>query len=417
MQLILAAFLPLISSAQQLEVTDFGAVANDGGDDTSAFIACAAKNPAVIHVPSGTFVCNGATFTNSVKIVGEPGTVLTRTAAVHIVWFKGTGLTAEVDGITFDGATLAKSAVVASDLSRFSLTNCEVKRCGIPGFSKNHRGPVDGVFLVGVANASIMRSKFISCERDGLLGWPVERMYVQSCLASGCGRSGFTSDRAISTGPLWATFLDNVATNCGAIGFYAEAVSNTTCEVKIARNKVINCGADDWEYGWGIVAGNFTSGRIEENEVINYGHGGHSPTTGSAIAVGDYANDIVIAKNRIVAPRRVGILVNNTRANKFKVSIIDNEVEESGEQGIYVYRAPGTEVIANAVRNPGRDGALVHLSGQSIVVSNTFTLYSQEAAKDHAVTTRLSFRVKEENNRTVLTNRPAPGPLGGREVQ
>lgn len=387
--------------AEPLSVKDpsIGATGDGATDDTAAFLAIETLidgDDLVIFAPAGIYILNGLEFTKNVTIYGEPGTVFTRNDATkNVLRFLGSGKTIKLFDIIIDGASIHKTGVLANNCDTFIAERVIVRDCGIPGYAHGHAAAVDGFSLVNIEHVYLDRCEFYRCERDGVLGWPIRHSEFTRCYSEDCGRGGLVCDRNVNSvnpndgGPKSVIMIGNRIVRSGAIGLYAEAHADDTanltktgtCDVVFADNKVIDCGHDDWGFGYGIVMGNNCRGQIHDNTVVNFGIGSSSTVAAChAIQVGDYTGDVTIHDNIVSNPRCIGIFVNNTSSSSYQINIHHNHIKTPGSTGIYVYDAPRTILDCNQIWTGNVNGIIVNLSNGTKLLSNIVKDCSQSTS-------------------------------------
>jgi len=139
-----------------LNVQDFGATGNGSTNDTAAIQATLdAAAGKIVYFPKGEYVLTGSTYINhSMKLVFEPGAIITVTAPYSFVIAFEIAYYGAVDNVTIDGATFDFDDIATTqygigvrilDLA----TNITVRNCVFKNFaqSSNVGNGGDGIYI------------------------------------------------------------------------------------------------------------------------------------------------------------------------------------------------------------------------------------------------------------------------------
>ncbi len=188
----------LPASAATLNVTSYGAVSNDAGDDRASInnAITAALSGDTVYFPTGTFRISGAVIPKSgIRLEGASGAVLlyVGTSGDNLLsLYSRSNVT--VTGLTLDGnnSTLVNQGIAASDGSGIRLENLTIRNLGNTG----GWGPHGILFDPAVTDSAILNNTIINIATTSTWGAGIRlahgssRNRVENNIISNTGRGG-----------------------------------------------------------------------------------------------------------------------------------------------------------------------------------------------------------------------------------
>lgn len=365
-----------------VNVKNYGAQGNGISDDTaplnSAFsAACAASED--VYIPSGTYVVSsldtlkdcGITFSGD----GSKDTILKLTAVSRrSMWtFDGSPartLALVIQDLALDGGHLGGAGIAIEEYQAVTINRVSVHDFGTPGYGLRHQKQFDGLYIRNVESVGITDSQSTGNERYGIELQAIHNSTVRNSAMSSNGGMGGVSEQNFEgplDGPLVAQWLDNTLIANGGGGIDVETDPKLPPAQGILRgNRVIACGNEKWDAGWGLVLGLHSFGTIEGNRVQDFAaHASPSDYT-NAVVYGQNAGPIAITSNTITGTKSRGILGNN---GVFPVAITGNTLTANGI-GIFIYNSPRVRITNNTVSNSSGFGIAVFWSHGSTISGN-----------------------------------------------
>lgn len=264
---------PLQMPADGLNVTEFGAVPDDGKDDAAAFAACVAKAKAdgkTVWVPAGTFHQTEPLTLDGVKIRGAGAwhTVLAGLGELKPNYFPGnvgfklSGRDAEVSGFTIDGSITTRSTDaiqhgVTGGADRFRIEDLWVRHTNT------------GIWIGPCSNGVVRRCRFRDTYADGLnVNNHSENVVVEDNHSRGNGDDGLavfagtdkggaagtcrniTLRRNTVEGPRWGNGIGIY----GGDGIVVD--SNLVVSANRCSGVILSTGFESWPMNGASVTGN-----------------------------------------------------------------------------------------------------------------------------------------------------------------
>jgi len=374
--------LPPLGTA--LSVMSFGAVGNGVANDTAAFnaaLATACSGSTNLHIPAGTYLLNSLDLVNACGITiygdGNATTILRINSVISPVMWRfanGAGKTLTLQDLAMDGRHQEVAGLTIDAYDTVNVYRVNIHDFGTPGYAEGHQTDLDGLYITHSANVNVTNSFFTGNERMGIELQGDRNTVVSGSTMSGNGHMGGVSEQTFAgtlAGPGVAQWLNNTMINNGSGGIDVETdPSLPAAQAIIQGNKVINCGNDNWTWGWGLVIGMKAYGTISGNEVDNYA--ANVPTSSdytNAIVFGGNAGPINITNNTVTGTKTYGIVGDGIN---YPVTISGNTVS-SNQTGIFIYQVPGVSITNNTVQYNQGAGIAVYWSDGYTVRGNTFT--------------------------------------------
>jgi len=242
---------------------------------------------------------------------------------------------------------------------------------GTPGYSLGHKKDFDGLYIRNVENVHVTDSQFTGNERYGVELQAVHSSTVQKSTMSFNGGMGGVSEQNFEgplDGPLVAQWLENTLVANGSGGIDVETDPKLPpAQGILRRNRVIDCGNDRWDSGWGLVLGLHAYGSIEGNWVQNFASNASASGYTSAVVYGSSAGPIEIAHNTVIGTRSHAVL---GQQGTSPVTITGNILLHNGT-GIVIYQSPRVKITNNTISNSAGSGIEVFWSYGSTISSNT----------------------------------------------
>jgi hypothetical protein len=383
-----------------LHVSATGSDAASGANFSTAKATIAAAYAAlpatggVIEVGAGTFsTATTPTTSTASKHVTIRGrgigvTTLTRSAAVQVLNLNGAGANVVLEHLTVDGAALAASCVRISGLNRFEASRVRFKGAGVPGFAAGHFSGFDGLFASagdGQTDTVVLRDcTFEDCERDGLFAFGgIKHFYESGTRYAGCGRFGsaLSQNSANTFGPQTVRRRAVVASGCGAGGFSTEThASLTICELD-DDVVVLDCGNNDWTYGWGYAAGVNTQGKVRATgRRCGKTNVGAYPIVGVLLI--DSGGPVTVDAD-VSESQSHGVFVNRSGALAPFTHTVNVRSRANTACGVYAYNTAAPVVTGSAVLN-GQHGVYAELCTGAVIGPMELRDNSQSAANTYA---------------------------------
>jgi parallel beta-helix repeat protein len=378
---LLLAFL-CIPVCATVNVRDYGAQGDGIANDTAALnsasrAACAASED--VHIPAGTYLVNSLATLKGCGITfygdGASSTILKllRAARPSMWTFDGSPgrtMALAIRDLALDGGHLGGAGIAIEQYQAVTINNVFAHDFGTPGYGLGHKKDFDGLYIRNVENVRIMDSQFTGNERYGVELQAVHSSTVRNSTMSFNGGMGGVSEQNFEgalDGPLVAQWLDNKLEGNGSGGIDVETDEKLPPARGILQgNRVINCGNDNWDSGWGLVIGLNAFGTIEGNWVENFAAYAATGGYSNAIAYGRNGGPIRIVNNTIIRTKSRGIIGNE---GIFPVTITGNTLTDNGT-GIYIYKSPRVEITNNRVTDNSGYGIDVFWSRGSTITGN-----------------------------------------------
>jgi hypothetical protein len=285
MNLLLRIVLLLISTTQPavIDVRDYGAIPDDGKDDTFAIESAieSARNGQIIHFPPGTFqisrqinprgsgrIIEGSTqlVWDADHVVAQSETILKATGPKAIFYFRGVNLT--LRNLTFDGRAIFCDRDNDAMVENLVIDNC--------AFRGQLSGPDNNAieFTTGLQNSKIINCVFDPIHADNAIyGYNWRNLTIANNL-----------------------FLD------GNEGIHVIAHYNPSKDLLIEQNYFAGLHRMGIEYQGGghdtIVQDNY----YEKPVMTNQFHDNDSTFAYSIVA--DHSHGSIIRRNTAIAPER-----------------------------------------------------------------------------------------------------------------
>ncbi len=365
-----------VQPANSLSITSYGAIANDGKDDTSAFTACiaaAAQQGKEVWIPQGSFDVN--------QMVDVPANVVIRGAGMWYSTLNGTTFTVQGSNVGFYDFSMRGTANTRRDSidhaaieDSGNIENLTAQNLWIQHYKVGMwLGSVNNLHLVGnrirdtyadginldggCDNALIAQNDIRSTGDDGIALWSqtsdsndvitdntVRSPWLANCIALYGGTNDTVSDNIVENS-INASAGINISTN-----FNPQAFAGT---INVARNTLISCGSKNSNLSVGAIWFNTVVGydnhanvNVDDNLVLNSVYQGvsfsgsgtvdHVQMTGNVIAnsgtygveIGSDASGAMVAKNNLVYGSAI-TSVNNNAKNAFALSWIEEYLPAS----------------------------------------------------------------------------------------
>ncbi len=136
-----------------VDVTDFGAVPNDGKDDTQPIRDAMAELPAgggSLYFPAGTYLTDPLTLTGGVRLIGNHTVLKAKSVSYSMLYLKGNHI--RIEGLTIDGNNQAvRGVTIAAGSSAIELRNSTIRNFRQPADTRNplHRMTPIGIRIEG----------------------------------------------------------------------------------------------------------------------------------------------------------------------------------------------------------------------------------------------------------------------------
>lgn len=332
---------PLIQPANTLSIVDFGAVANDGNDDSNALKSCISacrSQGKGLWIPKGTFKTKGLISFKGIDIYGAG------------VWYS-------------ENLRIVGDASV-NNRHKWDLTNCTIQNLYIenPETQKGMQYGHDYGMTVQGANGWLIRNVWV--HRGGACFWVSGTDgLIENCRATESWADGIN----INNGPdginpvkmgLRITARNNYIIGSGDDGIALNSQNGEGEEGNVADVKIINNTsiATNWANGMRIAGGRNT---LMQNNLIT------DPSDLSGIRVGEFGSggnpcESILLKGNVVI-RGSGIRRTNygragiTVADGATATFEDNEIIDSFNFGVEIHSST-TTFINNVVDNSAAAG-------------------------------------------------------------
>jgi hypothetical protein len=259
----------LLSDA--ITVESFGAAGDGTTDDTAAFAAAIGSGRA-LRLDGRVYAIAGClNFDLPTAVIGVAGqTVLRRTAASPAgAWITASGSTLLVDGVVFDGGSLAATdtAVVSvtNTCTTVSMQDCQFLHATGP--TTGHGVLIDGAAGTGV---TIVGCRFAGNSLDGLHVANSAAIDVADCAAVGNGGSGITVAAGIDCRVSGNFCSDNTVGI--AVGSWQTATGSTPAGLHDIRNNLC-IGNSCWGLAVGGTGPNIVGNTLSGNGSLETGGG------------------------------------------------------------------------------------------------------------------------------------------------
>lgn len=220
---------------QVMDLTSFGAIPDDGVEDTNQFIKamqyCSSKNR-ILNIPRGQFIINSNEKIDIQCSIQGLGTVLN----------KGNYL------------VIKKKNTIITDIT-------------IKGGIKDNIGK--GLYILA-DNVRIVNVKIFNVKEGGISSEGVENLTIRGCSIGNC--KGKWGDGILLLRSINCLIENNYINNVQRIGIVADTnVPELKCKnIKIINNKIINSSAAlDGELNGGIWVENTYNAKISNNKIEN----------------------------------------------------------------------------------------------------------------------------------------------------
>jgi parallel beta-helix repeat protein len=376
---LLLAFLCLPLSAT-VNVKDYGAQGDGVANDTSALntafsTACVSSDN--VYIPAGTYLIDSLDTLHGCGVSfygdGSDNSILKlRSATKPAIWtLIGTPAQAlSIKDVALDGGHMTGAGLSIEQYQAVVISRVFLHDFGTPGYALGHKGNNDGLYVRNIENVRITDSRFTGNERAGVELQAVHSSIVQNSTMSYNGGMGGVSEQNFEgplDGPLVAQWLDNTLVANGSGGIDVETDPKLPpAQGILQRNRVIDCGNDKWDSGWGLVIGLNAYGTIAGNWVANFAaHASAGEYTNAVVYVRN-GGAIQIADNTIIGTKAHAILgLNGT----FPVTISGNTLADNGT-GIFIYQSSRVQIMNNIVTDSEGSGIDVFWSHGTTIAGN-----------------------------------------------
>jgi len=379
---LLLLFLCIPASAI-VNVKDYGAQGDGKFNDTAAlntgFLnACSASED--VYIPAGTYLVNSFDRLQGCGMTiygdGDSYTILKLIAPAQTsMWtFGGNAertLALAIQDLALDGGHLGDAGVAIEQYKSVTISRVSFHDFGTPGYRRGHKKDFDGLYIRNVENVHVTNSQFTGNERYGIELQAVHSSTVEKSTMSFNGGMGGVSEQNFEgplDGPLVAQWLENTLVGNGGGGIDVETDPKLApAQGILRRNRVIDCGNDRWDAGWGLVLGLHAYGSIEDNWVQDFAANASASAYTSAVVYGSSAGPIEIARNTVIGTRSHAVL---GQQGASPVTITGNILLHNGT-GIAIYQSPHVKITNNTISNSTGAGIEVFWSHGSTISGNT----------------------------------------------
>jgi parallel beta-helix repeat protein len=330
-----------------------------------------------VYIPRGTYLIDSLDTLNGcgISFYGEgsgKSILKLRSATSPAIWSL-TGCpdkALSIQDLALDGGHMSGAGIAIERYEAVTIKRVFIHDFGTPGYGLGHKKDYDGLYIRNVENVRVTDSQFTGNERAGVELQAVHSSTVQNSVMSYNGGMGGVSEQNFEgplDGPLVAQWLDNTLVANGSGGIDVETDPKLAAAQGILeRNRVIDCGNDNWGAGWGLVIGLNAFGTIAGNLVENFAAYASASAYMNAIVYGRNGGPITIVSNTVLGTKAYGILGND---GAFPVTITNNHLTNN-RTGISIYSSPCVRIINNIVNHNSESGIDLFWSPGSIVRGN-----------------------------------------------
>jgi len=388
--------------AEIVSVKDFGAVGNGIADDTAA-IQAACNASACVYFPEGNYAVRTITINNSATLYGDgvSATTISRVAAYvtedsDLIQFNGTDASVgttmldyvNISGIKFTNAHTYNGADTHSLVRIYLSNNIDIENCYF------EHGPFHGIKINGSLNIKINGCTFYQCGFDGI------------GIGGGAGLTGAptnTEKVIIDSNIFEDTF------NGSNIQVYVNyiVVSDNICKKSTitfgqpCNSIVVSGNIIDQQNTYGYTATDQNDGIFIEgdtnvvltgNLITSVGGNGiyvlgsevYIPPTTTQLPI----RRVLIEGNNIYAATERGINVKGSSFDNSQigtsVSILNNIIDGSGNDGILLSTTDGFEITGNWITNSYLAGITIGAAVNGTISNNRINNCSTSTPNSYA---------------------------------
>jgi parallel beta-helix repeat protein len=363
-----------------VNVREYGAQGDGLANDTvalnAAFSAACADSDDV-YIPAGMYSTNSLDNLIGCRVTfhgdGNNRSILKfRSVLAPALWrfTAGSGKALTIQDLALDGGHLPGAGLSIEQYQAVTISRVVIHNFGMPGYALGHKSPYDGLYIRNVENVRITNSEFTGNERAGVELQAVHNSTVSNSVMSGNGGMGGVSEQNFEgplDGPLVAQWLDNTLLENGSGGIDVETDPKLQpAQAILQGNRVIDCGNNKWDSGWGLVIGLHSFGTIIGNSVEYFAFYASPSNYGNAIVYGRNGGPISILNNTVIGTKLYAIVGDQ---GAFPVTISGNTLSNNGT-GIFIYRSPRVRITNNTVTNSAGPGIDVFWSNENTITGN-----------------------------------------------
>lgn len=256
-----------------------------------------------------SYTCNPLTISKRTVIYGNNNAINFNGNGSKIV----VNAPANFNNILFNCNNNSGTCISANNSCTFS--ECTITNVGTPGFSEGHKNGDAGIFI-NASSLIVNNCAFSNIEYDGIIGYPCEYMTVKNSKFTNCGRFGVVNQHtdiaaSVLKTPKFTEIDACYINNCGSGGITTETSTKYHGDTIINGCIIVNCGNDDWGYGWSVACGNNTTTKMTNTTIRMNSNKRNAVTVGEG-SIGFISNCEISNDNNCVYAYKGKIFFSNS---------------------------------------------------------------------------------------------------------